>query len=272
MMENTTYAISIILKIPLKSNPTTKKNSFNFENSPTPKTILSEKVKINCHVGLKEQEIEILDDYLEIYDKKNTEFETLVEKEGKKLSVDWQNRKLSLMQAIEESFKENLEIRAEAHALRIHFETASKAVTFKFQEIINNMNFSKQNTRLFNSNQFNGADENKISYNRGNNLADQEKLTNFLNSCVEDYFQANDTDKQNIDLKKLSEKLPNKELECELNLENDTSLLTNKRSFSNWESSHKTEFAEIFTSRNTVSTLSFKPFIPPKQKQKQMPL
>jgi hypothetical protein len=61
-------------------------------------------------VGLKEQEIEILDDYLEIYDKKNTEFETLVEKEGKKLSLDWQNRKLSLSQAIGESFKENLEI------------------------------------------------------------------------------------------------------------------------------------------------------------------
>jgi hypothetical protein len=264
-MENKTYAISIILKIPLKSNPTTRGNSFNFENSP--KTFLSQKVKINCHVGLKEQEIEILDDYLEIYDKKNTEFETLVEKEGKKLSLDWQNRKLSLSQASGESFKENLEIRAEAHALRIHFETASKAVTFKFQEIINNMNFSKQNTRLFARSQFN-EDENKIPYNHGNNMEDQEKLTNFLNSGVEDYFQANDSDKHNIDLKKLTENLPNKELGGELNLENDANLLTNnKRKFSNWESSHKTEFAEIFTSRNTVSTLSFKPFIPPKQKK-----
>jgi len=70
-----------------------------------------------------------------LVDSKSEEYEKVARVRGEQLAQDWNRERISLTQAIDSCFAENLDTRTEVHAIREHFERAARAVTAKVKRL-----------------------------------------------------------------------------------------------------------------------------------------
>jgi hypothetical protein len=80
--------------------------------------------------NMKENEVQ------KLIDEKTEAFERIVGLRGRQLFIEWEREKVSLCAAIDSCFDRDVEMRAEAHAIREHFESSSRAVTARLIDII----------------------------------------------------------------------------------------------------------------------------------------
>ena len=87
-----------------------------------------------------------------VIDEKSNEFEKIVETNGKRLQAEWMHEKKTLSDSIEACFRDNLEARVEAHALRLHFEESTQRVLNQVRELLSSTNrhsdFLQQQSRF----------------------------------------------------------------------------------------------------------------------------